>query len=170
MTTAGSMLQFVRLSEQDSDAVSRMSAMATAIVREHFDPLIGKAQNDYMLSRFQTVEAIAGQLRQGYRYYFVQKAGKDIGFVAFYPKSPAMYLSKFYLYKSERGNGYAHAMMDFVIDAAKVEGLNSIELNVNKYNSACRAYEKLGFSVLRAEKNDIGNGFYMDDYVYSLKL
>ena len=79
-----------------------------------------------------------------------------------------MYLSKFYLYKSERGKGYSHDMMTFVITNAKELKLNGIELNVNKHNSACRAYESLGFKIVRSEKNDIGNGFYMDDYVYRL--
>lgn len=57
-------------------------------------------------------------------------------------------------------------MMKFVESNAKEQGLKGIELNVNKENDACRAYEKLGFKIVRSEKNSIGNGFYMDDYVY----
>jgi len=41
-----------------------------------------------------------------------------------------MYLSKFYLYKFERGNGYAHEMLEFVIKNAKELKLNGI---VNNY-------------------------------------
>jgi RimJ/RimL family protein N-acetyltransferase len=48
--------------------------------------------------------------------------------------------------------------------------LNRIELNVNKNNQSKYIYEKLGFKILRAEKIDIGNGFYMDDYVYYLEF
>ena len=43
-----------------------MSKMATEIVREHFEPLIGKEQNDYMLEMFQTEDAIKKQLEKGY--------------------------------------------------------------------------------------------------------
>lgn len=163
-------LCFIRLEGTRPEDVARMSAMATEIVREHFDPLIGKAQNDYMLSRFQTPEAISQQLAQGYRYFFVRQGAADLGFVAFYPRESYMYLSKFYLYKQARGQGYAHAMLAHVIAAAREEGLGEIRLNVNRFNSACRAYEKLGFRVLREEKNDIGSGFIMDDYVYALTL
>lgn len=81
-----------------------------------------------------------------------------------------MYLSKFYLYKQERGKGYAHEMLSFIMDETKKAGLDGIELNVNKHNSACRAYDRLGFEIIRSEKNDIGNGFYMDDYVYYKKV
>ena len=163
-------MNFVALNQSDTDKICEMSKMATEIIREHFDPIIGKSQNDYMLKRFQSVEAIANQLAQGYRYYFVQENSQNIGFIAFYPKNDAMYLSKFYLYKNMRGKGYAHQMLSFVIDETKKARLNAIELNVNRFNSACQAYEKLGFKIVRTEKNDIGNGFFMDDYVYRLDL
>ena len=161
---------FEQLRLSDESGIAEMSDMASAIVREHFDPLIGKEQNDYMLSLFQSRDAIRRQLENGYRYYFVRLDDRNIGFVAFYPKGDSMYLSKFYLYRSERGKGYSRQMMDFVILETRSEGLKRIELNVNRGNSACRAYEHLGFRIIRSEKNDIGQGFYMDDYVYRLDL
>ena len=161
---------FDRLAPGDEAGIAEMSAMAGAIVREHFDPIIGSAQNDYMIGLFQTPEAIRGQLEHGYRYYFVRLEGRDIGFLAFYPREGAMYLSKFYLYREERGKGYARTMMDFVIRNAREAGLSAVELNVNRNNSAVKVYESLGFAVVRTEKNDIGSGFYMDDYVFRLDL
>ena len=81
-----------------------------------------------------------------------------------------MYLSKLYLYKTERGKGYSRQMVDFVAGKARNAGLPAIELNVNRDNSAVRAYEKLGFQMIRTEKNDIGEGFFMDDFVFRLEL
>ena len=163
-------MRFIELQYEDTHGISTMSQMATSIVREHFDPLIGKEQNDYMIARFQTESAIKGQMEHGCRYFFVQKDGRNIGFMAFYPKESVMYLSKFYLYKKERGKGYAHQMLDFVIDESARTGMNAIELNVNKHNSACQVYDRLGFRIIRSEKNDIGNGFFMDDYVYRFDI
>ena len=159
-------MTFDQLLPGDEDGIAKMSEMATEIVREHFDPIIGKAQNDYMLALFQTPEAIRDQLAHGYRYYFVNEAGRRIGFLAFYPKETCMYLSKFYLYKAERGKGYSRQMLDFVIGKTQEMGLPSIELNVNKDNSAVYVYKKLGFEIIRSEKNDIGSGYFMDDYVF----
>lgn len=163
-------MEFEELALKNENKVKEMSAMAVEIVREHFDPIIGAAQNDYMIKKFQTPNAIKEQLEHGYQYFFVKKGVKKIGFLAFYPRGKAMYLSKFYLYKAERGHGYSRKMLDFVIENARAAELSSIELNVNRKNSAIYAYEKLGFQVIRTEKNDIGAGFYMDDYVYCLKL
>ena len=161
---------FERLLLSDEEKIREMSDMATEIVREHFDPLIGKAQNDYMIARFQTPAAIRDQLEHGYRYYFVKEDGRNLGFLAFYPKDHCMYLSKFYLYKEERGKGISREMLGFVIQKTQEAGLSSIELNVNRHNSAIYAYEKLGFKIIREEKNDIGQGFYMDDYVFCLEV
>lgn len=43
-------------------------------------------------------------------------------------------------------------------------------LNVNKKNPAAAVYRHMGFQLLREEKNDIGNGFYMDDYVFLYQI
>ena len=163
-------MTFEELQLTDENGINEMSAMATEIVRAHYDPIIGKEQNDYMIDLFQTPAAIGGQLEHGYRYYYVQEKGRQIGFLAFYPREDAMYLSKFYLYKKERRKGYSRQMLDFVIHTAKEEGLSAVELNVNRNNDAVYAYEKLGLQIIRTEKNDIGNGFFMDDYVFRLQF
>ena len=110
---------FIELSPDNEKGIEAMSAMATEIVRD--------------------------QLEHGYRYYFVKEDDRLIGFLAFYPKGEVLYLSKLYLYKSERGKGYSRQMLDFVIQAAEAAGLHTIELNVNRNNDAINAYEKLGF-------------------------
>lgn len=163
-------MTFEELRPGDEKGINEMSAMATEIVKEHYDPIIGKEQNDYMIKLFQSPAAIREQLEHGYRYYFVRENGQNAGFLAFYPRGDAMYLSKLYLYKSERKKGYSRKMLEFVSQAARAEELKAIELNVNKNNDAVQVYEKLGFQVIRTEKNDIGNGFYMDDYVYRLAI
>ena len=152
----------------DAKEVTEMSQMATAILREHYDPIIGKEQNDYMLKMFQTEEAIRDQISHGYRYYFVREDEKDLGFFAFYPKEDCLYLSKLYLYKDQRGKGFSRQILEMLKTQAKELGLNRIELNVNRNNPSVKIYEKLGFTVAREEKNDIGNGFFMDDYVYAI--
>lgn len=164
------MSEFIRLTSASSKDIEEMSHMASEIVKDHFDPIIGPEQNDYMISQFQTPEAIREQLEHGYTYYFVREDGRNIGFLAFYPKNDAMYLSKFYLYKNERGKGYAKQMLAFVEHETEKAGLCAVELNVNRHNSAVRAYEKMGFVIIREEKNDIGRGFVMDDYVFRKTL
>ena len=84
-------MDFREICAGSENDIREMSKMATEIVREHFDPIIGKEQNDYMLERFQSVDAIRNQLKNGYRYFFVSDGDREIGFVAFYPKGRNMY-------------------------------------------------------------------------------
>jgi ribosomal protein S18 acetylase RimI-like enzyme len=56
-------------------------------------------------------------------------------------------------------------MIDEIIRIAKTNNQKGIYLNVNKYNSAKFFYEKLGFTNVKEEVIDIGNGYVMDDYV-----
>ena len=162
-------MTFTSLDPNDQTGIFRMSALASSIVKEYYDSLLGTAQNDYMIDMFQSPKAIAEQLSHGYRYYFACDNGVEVGFMAFYPRGDSMYLSKLYLQKSSRGNGFAHSMIDFVKNEAKATGLNAIELNVNKNNISKYIYEHLGFRLIRDEKNDIGHGYFMDDYVYRLE-
>lgn len=159
-------MEFSELLMEDTSGIERMSRLASAIVKEHYDPILGSEQNDYMIDMFQSAKAISQQLSHGYRYFFAVSGGEEVGFMAFYKRSDELYLSKLYLQKSSRGKGYAKEMLHFLIENAKAIGARSITLNVNKYNPSTLIYEKLGFQKLRDEKNSIGNGYYMDDYVY----
>ena len=164
-------MQFKKVEKNDLSTVKRLSKFAAEIVKKHFDPIIGPEQNDYMIDMFLSPESITEQLAEDYQYYFVQDdQGKDLGFLAFYPKEEEMYLSKFYLKEEARGQGLSRKMLNFVIQNAKKENLDYISLNVNKNNSAVKAYEKLGFKKVGERKKDIGNGFYMDDYVYQYSI
>lgn len=163
-------MEFKKIELSDKASVKKLSQTASEIVKEYYDPIIGARQNDYMIEKFQSVSAITHQLETGYQYYLVLEKGEILGFLAFYPRGNALYLSKFYLYQEKRGKGYARKMLAFLTEAAKKEHCQAIELNVNKNNNTTVIYEKLGFQKIRSEKNDIGNGFYMDDYVYQLVL
>ena len=100
----------------------------------------------------------------------VQDASGVVGFLAVYPRDGMLYLSKFYLKSSARGRGYAGRMFDFAKEKAVEAGYGKIFLNVNKKNPAAAVYRHMGFRLLREEKNDIGNGFYMDDYVFLYQI
>lgn len=178
--------RFRRIDADDERGVRAMSVLATRIVREHFDPIVGVEQNDYMIARFQTPEAIAAQIDEGYEYYFVlppkavsgqsgeAKPGRvrPIGFVALQARDAGeLYLSKFYLVKEERGKGYARSMMGLVEWRGRELGCDYVRLNVNRNNyQAILAYEHLGFQKTGERKTDIGGGYVMDDFIYERDL
>ena len=165
-------MNYIKLSPTDGSLINELSRLASDIVKEHYDPIIGAEQNDYMIERFQSPASIAEQLSRSISYYLVcTDDGNKVGFIAFYPRGTELYLSKFYLHKSQRGQGISKQMMNFVLSEARKTGASSVTLNVNKHNDlAITVYEKLNFHRIRDEKIDIGGGWFMDDYVYEYKL
>lgn len=163
--------EILRVRATEADEIGNLSRLATRIVRQHFDSIVGTEQNDYMLQRFQTPRAIRQQLQEGYRYYWVMADGQAAGFLAFLLRDEKLYLSKFYIAQEWRGHHLAQQMHAFVCDEARRQKLPAIFLNVNRDNTDVIAiYEHLGFRKIREEKNDIGNGFFMDDFVMEYRL
>ena len=145
--------------------VARVAELADIIWREHYIPIIGRAQVDYMLEHFQSASAIEKQIAQGIYYFSIQTGDMTEGYLAFEKQGKTLFLSKIYLLDYRRGQGIGKAAMHFVEEKARVLECTDIALTVNKYNDqSINAYTRMGFSKKGGEITDIGGGFVMDDY------
>jgi GNAT superfamily N-acetyltransferase len=144
---------------------SRVAELAERIWRQHYTPIIGGEQVDYMLEHFQSPNAIEDQVSEGVSYYLIQKSGEDAGYLAFDKRGAFLFLSKIYLLESERGKGFGKSAMAFVAEKARELKCKGISLTVNKYNDrSIKAYKQMGFTIEGDQVFDIGGGFVMDDY------
>jgi len=147
------------------EEVGAVEALAREIWTEHFTPIIGPAQVEYMLEKFQSRAAISGQIREGYSYFLLEERGSRIGYLAVQPRGEDLFLSKIYVKASERGRGCGRAAVRFAERFAAERNLTRMMLTVNKDNTgSIKAYERLGFEKIAAAVQDIGGGFVMDDY------
>jgi diamine N-acetyltransferase len=151
---------------KNQNQIETVELLAKEIWVEHYTPIIGEKQVDYMLDKFQSKEAIANQIsREGFIYYLIQKNGQFIGYIGVQPKRKELFLSKIYIKNLERGKGYAKEAMQFLENLTKEKNLNKITLTVNKNNlNSIKAYRKFGFKNIGSIFQNIGNGFVMDDY------
>lgn len=149
-----------------------IASLAQTIWREHYTPIIGTAQVDYMLDKFQSAGAIAAQIQQeGYRYYLVEAEGDAIGYFAVQPREQTLFLSKFYVRSDCRGQGWGRKAIVHIETLAREADLPSITLTVNRHNTQSLAvYAKLGFQNLGPTQQEIGNGFIMDDFRWEKRL
>ncbi|WP_298344090.1 GNAT family N-acetyltransferase [uncultured Algibacter sp.] len=139
--------------------------LADIIWREHYIPIVGKPQIDYMLKKFQSAEAIKEQIEVGFEYYLIYFDGKPVGYISIKPEINALFLSKIYVLSNHRGKKIGKSAMQFIEAKAKGYQLKNIRLTVNINNTnSIKAYEKLGFKNVGPLVTDIGNGFIMDDY------
>ncbi len=157
----------------NDDDIKNLADLAHTIWNEYFPPIIGQAQVDYMVEKFQSEAAISKQLQDEYEYYFICDGEKRIGYTGLVPnpEEAALQISKFYLLKDARGKGHGREVITQIRKLAESRGMTRLYLTVNKYNSAAiTAYKKLGFTISGAMVMDIEGGFKMDDYAMELTI
>ncbi len=169
MAHANGPVKFAKV--RDADQVATVVALADVIWREHYTPIIGKAQVDYMLTHIHSGQTIRRELDEGALYYLVLTEDEPVGYFCVRPEASKLFLSKIYVLSSRRGTGIGKLAMERIQKVAVERGLDAIRLTVNRNNSdAIAAYRNWGFEVTGEVCADIGGGFVMDDYAMELRL
>lgn len=149
------------------DGLSDVAEMADNVWHECFPCILTGAQIDYMVDRYQSERAMREQVEErGYRYAFIVDGGMRVGYTAFSMSDDKLFLSKLYILKENRGKGYGSRTLQLIFDIGRAEGKRSVYLTVNKLNyHAIRTYESSGFEMIQSIVTDIGEGFYLNDFV-----
>lgn len=152
--------------------IQEIATLAEEIWHQHFTPIIGEAQVNYMVEKFQSYPAIKSQIEQdGYEYYQIRYREVLAGYTGIHPETDALFLSKLYIHQDFRGLHLATMTLQFLTRLCKERGLSRIWLTCNKYNHNTLAiYNHLGFTITDKQIADIGNGFVMDDYILTCEI
>ncbi|MBP7939911.1 MAG: GNAT family N-acetyltransferase [Sediminibacterium sp.] len=146
--------------------------------------IISQEQIDFMLDWMYSDSSLAAQFTKGHQFFIACLNGSDIGFCSVSEdevdhetdnttkktQQKAFKLNKLYVLPTAQGTGSGKALLEKAIEVAKNAGTESIFLQVNKHNNAYTFYLKNGFVKEAEFKFDIGNGFFMDDYVMRLSF
>jgi diamine N-acetyltransferase len=146
--------------------LAEVARMAHEVWNEYYVPIIGRAQVDYMVAKFQTAEAMQSQLDSGYEYFQIQQGGALIGYAAIRHDAAdaRLFISKLYVLAAHRKSGAGRKCLELIEHMAQDRGATHLWLTVNKGNPSVRAYERLGFRIVESMVMDIGGGYVMDDY------
>lgn len=161
----------VRKAETDTQ-VREIADLAKVIWNEHFTPIIGKDQVDYMVEKFQSYPALKEQISEGYEYYQIFSSGEFCGYTGIHPgEDNRLFLSKLYLKKESRGHHLATGAFSFLKEICRERGYSAIWLTCNKHNdNSLGVYRHFGFEIIDTQEADIGGGFIMDDYIMEYKM
>ena len=160
----------MKLIKLKSEDISTVQQLAREIWEEHYLPIIGQQQIDYMLDLFYSTEKIQKELEDGVYWEILYLENEPIGYLVCEVEKENIQLSKLYLKSKVRGRGLGKFLIDRAIEIAKENNKNSIRLNVNKNNTQSIAfYERVGFLKVEEGVFDIGNGYFMDDFIYEMK-
>jgi ribosomal protein S18 acetylase RimI-like enzyme len=163
-------IDIVRAVESDLAAIS---SLAGQIWRTYYPSIITEEQIDYMLKRMYDVRVMREEFSAGVRYERILVDGAMIGFAAWGPAADAgaCKLHKLYILGVWQGRGIGTRALAHIMKEAKAAAFSVMTLNVNKNNLlAITAYQRSGFEIAAEVCDDIGGGFFMDDYVMTREL
>ena len=137
-----------------------------------YSSIISKEQIDYMLEMMYSNKSLALQMAEGSQFIIVQDTKRPVGFASYKPVAINIYkLDKIYILQTQQGKGIGKFVIDYILQQTKDRGAESLQLQVNRNNINAKSfYEKIGFSIIQEADFEIGNGYFMNDFIMEKKI
>ncbi len=142
-----------------------ISEMADRIWHYHYVPIIGNDQVEYMLGQMYTPDAIQKQVAEGQIFYLIIYNNSPVGYMAVSQRDNHEHmLHKFYIEVEQHGKSIGKQAFEALLH--ELPEAKKITLTVNRQNyKSINFYFRLGFYIESVADFDIGNGYYMNDFV-----
>ena len=168
----------IEVKKVDVKSIPVIRELANVTWAAAYASIISANQMKYMLELFYSAGSLQKQIEQeNHQFILSMENATPVGFASYAPKTgcynelvKVYRLHKIYIDPARQGKGIGKYMLDFIINDIRPAGATDLELNVNRYNKALQFYQKSGFTITREEDIDIGNGYFMNDYVMNLSI
>ncbi|HLG02265.1 MAG TPA: GNAT family N-acetyltransferase [Bacteroidia bacterium] len=159
----------VSLSQANASDIPLICTLADTIWREHYIPMIGQPQVDYMLASMYSPESLADQMKDGHQFYLIITNNSPAGYLSVSSQGNNEYfLHKFYVESEKQGRGLGKASFGELL--GMLDDARTIRLTVNRKNyKSINFYFRLGFIIEEVKDIDIGSGFLMKDFIMTLR-
>lgn len=151
-----------------------INAMAAIVFPATYKDILSQEQLDYMFHWMYHPENIRKQIEEEQHIYFIAyKNDEPCGYMSIEQQDKDLFhLQKLYVLPQFQGYHIGSFLFQQAIRYIKEIHPSPclMELNVNRYNKALHFYERMGMRKLREGDFDIGNGYYMNDYIMGIDL
>ncbi len=134
-----------------------------------FGSILSAKQIDYMLEMMYSTEALTEQVNKKKHVFLLVKEQEEyLGYISYelnYRGLSKTKIHKIYLLPSAQGKGAGKFLIQHVSAIAHENKNQTLTLNVNRDNKAVQFYEAQGFLIAGKEDIDIGEGFWMEDFI-----
>lgn len=142
--------------------------LAVKIWNHHYVPIVGQAQVDYMLAKIYSSEDLTQQMTEkGHSFFLIEWEGSTIGFISVSGGSD-MFIHKFYIDQDVQRRGLGAEVFQKLINLFPVVKTFTLTVNRSNYKSI-NFYFKLGFKIDHIDDFDIGQGYFMNDFIMKWK-
>lgn len=152
--------------------ISLIRELTSLIWPQTYAPIISEDQINYMLEMMYSESSLKRQMtEEGCTYLIVYESDTPVGYASFAEEADGIWkLHKLYILQNQQGKGTGRFVIDYITKTIKLKNAKALQLQVNRTNNAKVFYEKLGFSIIKIADLNIGNGYFMNDYVMEKKL
>jgi ribosomal protein S18 acetylase RimI-like enzyme len=147
-----------------------------------FREILVPQQIDYMLEMMYSISSLTEQINiKGHMFLLSflynlpilnkvsgQRERKYIGYSSYelnIAGTGKTKIHKIYILPKYQGSGSGKVIIKEIEKISICNNCGVLTLNVNRNNRAVGFYKNLGFKIVGEENIDIGNGFFMEDYV-----
>ena len=143
-----------------------------AIWPQTYSDVISKEQIEYMLEMMYSPATLQKQMEEDdCTFIIVYDNEEPIAFASYNETEPKLWkLNKIYILPSQQRKGTGKFIINYIIGEIKANHAKALQLQVNRQNKAKYFYERLGFKIIQTADFDIGNGYFMNDFVMSYEL
>lgn len=156
------------------DDVSTIRNIAMRTWPVSYASILSAGQLEYMLSKTYSEKVLHQKISTGEEKFLIANYdAKAIAFASYgvIDDTPLTYkLFKVYVLPTFQKKRVGELLLKEVERLARESGVFYIKLNVNRNNNARFFYERLGFSIIETVDINIGNNFFMNDYVMRKEL
>ena len=160
-------LELILTNENDLPEIAKLAHITW---NEYYPAIVGQKQVDYMLASLYSNQAMKSQVeKEGQQFYFIQLEGTRIGFLSISIKQELLFIHKFYILSQNQKSGLGTKIMELIIKLFPQAKL--FRLTVNRQNfKSINFYFKNGFIIKEVADFDIGNGYFMNDFVMEKQM
>jgi ribosomal protein S18 acetylase RimI-like enzyme len=155
-------LVFKKATAKDVELIAQL---ADKIWRNHYIDIISIEQIEYMLKEMYSASNLKKQMEEGQEFTIVYVDGAPSGYISLSSKDNENYfLHKFYIDNQKQRTGIGTRFFNHMLST--LPSPKTIELTVNRQNyKSINFYFKNGFIIKEIADFDIGNGYFMNDFI-----
>ena len=166
------MITFQQATTKDIDLLRHIAEKTWFVT---YRDMLSQEQMDYMFDRMYSVESLKRQMTEQNHVYFIALSDDEpLGYLSVEQQTETLFhLHKLYILPEGQGKGIGKILINKAFSFAKEHTKGKecvVELNMNRDNKALSFYEKMGMRISDRGDFDIGNGFYMNDYIFRIDL
>jgi len=137
-----------------------------------FKDMISAEQISYMLNWMYNVKKLEEDQHKGHIYLLYTEEDVPLGFASYELKrlESTVRIHKLYVHQDCQNKGIGRILLEHVKNLVRNEEIDYLDLFVNRTNPAVGFYKSTGFYVEEEVNMDIGNGYFMNDYLMKTKI